>query len=122
MLRIGSQRGEGRAGCLFWVLLLLVGVMVGSKVIPIKIATMQLEDHMKDLARTAPRKPQRFFEKEIGNRARELDLQIPKDNIQVKKFENRVIMDVEFVVPLDFYVYEHQWNIKLYHDIDIFIF
>lgn len=121
MCRIGSQKGEGKAGSLFRVLLLLIGVLVGSKVIPVKIATMQLEDFMKEMALNSPRKPQSFFEKQIGNRARELELKIPKDQIQVKKHENRVIMDVQFTVPLDFYLFQHDWDVKIYQDLDIFL-
>ena len=40
----------------------------------------------------------------------------------VRKGDNRVIMDIQFTVPLDFVVYEHQWNIHIYQDLDIFLF
>ena len=100
MRRFATQRGEGKAGFLFWILVLAIGVMVGSKVIPVKISTMQLKDHMEELAMTQPRKAQHFFEREIANRARELDLEIPKDQIRVRKTDERVIMDFFFNVTV----------------------
>ena len=120
MRRFG-QSGEGKAGCLFWVFLLLIGGLIGYQVIPVKIASMQLEDHMKELAMTQPRSPQHLFEQRIAQRARELDLEIPKEQIRVKKYPERVIMDVEFAVPIDVLGYTFDWNVKIHLDRDIFL-
>lgn len=122
MHRIGSQKGEGKAGCLFWLLVLAIAVLIGARMIPVKIATMQLEDYMEELAMTEARRSQSFFEREIAARALQLDLPIPKDQIRVKKLPNRVIMDVQFIVPLDFVVYQHNWKIKIRVDRDIYLF
>lgn len=122
MRRLASQKGAGKAGCLFWILVLLIAALVASRVVPVKIATMQLEDFMKDLPAHHPQQTQSFYEREIANRARELGLQIPKDRIRVRKQSERVIMDIQFTVPLDFVVYEHQWNVQIYQDLDIFYF
>lgn len=116
-----GQRGEGKAGCLFWVFLLLIGGMIGYQVIPVKIASMQLEDHMKEMAMTQPRRPQHWFEQRISERALELDLEIPKEQIRVKKYPERVIMDVEFSVPINILGYSFDWDIKIHLDRDIFL-
>lgn len=121
MRRMGYDSGEGRAGCLFWLLVVLVAVMVGFKVIPVKIATMQLKDFMEELAMTQSRQTGAFFVREISNKAKELDLDIPKKQIKVRKSAERVVIDIDFVVPLDFYFYQHDWNIHLHLDRDIYI-
>ena len=121
-MRNFGERGEGRAGCIFWILLGLIVAMIGSQVIPVKIATMQLEDHMKELAMTQPRRPQHWFENRIAERAEELRLEIPKEQIRVKKHPERVIMDVSFTVPIDILGYIHNWQIKIHLDRDLFIF
>ena len=118
----GSQRGEGKAGCLFWVLLLLVGVVAGAKVVPVEMANMKLKDQMQELALTQSHRKQSFFEKEIGNKARVLGISIPKDQIQVKKYENRIIMEVRYTVPLDFYFFQWDWEREIFLDEDIFYF
>ena len=122
MRRFGSQRGEGRIGCLFWILVLAIIALVAFRVIPIKIATMQLEDHIDDLVVAHPRKSQGFFEKEIRVRAEQLDLKIPKDQIKVRKTDERIIVDIRFTKTLDFIAFQHDWNIVIYEDLDIFIF
>jgi len=121
MRRIGSQRGEGKAGCLFWLLILLVAGAVGAKVIPVKMQTMKLKDYMQELAQTQPRKTSEFFESQIFKKSKELGLPVPKDQIKVRKSKERVIMDVQFTVPLDFYLYQHDWHVELFLDRDIYI-
>ena len=121
MSRRANQRGEGRAGCIFWILIGLIVALVASKMIPVKIAVMQLEDHMKELAMTQPRRPKHFFEREIFNKARDLDLEIPKKQIRVKKYTERVIMDVEFTVPVEILTFTYNWNITIHVDRDLFL-
>ncbi len=121
MLRIGSQKGEGKIGCLFWILVLMIVALAASRFVPVKIATMQLEDYMKELPMHHPRQTQSYYEREIANRARELKLEIPKEKIQVKKYTERVIMDIKFTVPLDFVIFQYDWNVQIYQDLDIFL-
>ena len=122
MRRFGSQKGEGKIGCLFWVLVLGAVALVASRVIPVKISTMKLEDHMEELVMANPRQPKSFFEREIANRARDLNLPLAKEKIQVRKSEDRIIIDVRFTVPMDFVVTQHDWDITIYKDLDIFLF
>lgn len=121
MRRLRSQSGEGKAGCIFWILVLLVAVLAATRIVPVKISTMQLEDFMKELPMHYPTKQQSFYEREIANRAEQLRLNIPKEKIQVKKYSERLVMDVKFTVPLDFIIFEYGWNIQIYQDLDIFL-
>ncbi len=121
MRTIGSESGEGKAGCVFWVLLLLVGGVAASKMIPVEVSKMKLKEHMQELALTLPRGSEQLFKKEIANKARYLEIALPKDQIRVKKYEDRVIMEVEYTVPLDFYAFQWDWVRKIYVDEDIFL-
>lgn len=121
MRRINHQAGEGKAGCVFWILIVLVIGLVGAEVMPIKMKTMKLEDFMKELAMTQPRKPQHFFEKAVFDRARELELNVEKKNVKVRKYKERVIMDVEFVQPISVLSIDYDWNISLHLDREIFL-
>ena len=122
MHRFSSQKGEGRAGCLFWILVLLVVVLAGSRFIPVKIASMQLADHIDDLVVAHPHKNQDFFEREIRVRAGQLNIKIPKDQIKVRKTDERIIVDIRYTVPLDFIAFQYDWDITIYEYRDIFIF
>lgn len=120
-MKFNSQKGEGKAGCLFWLLAALVFGMICVKAVPIKIAVMQLEDYMLELAKTQPRKDQRFFEKAIIHKSEELRLDLTKKNVKVKKYKERVVMDVQFEVPIDIVVYTYMWNVKIHLDRDLFL-
>ena len=122
MRQRGIEKGEGRVGCIFWTLMGLIFVLVAWKAVPVKIAAMKLEDHMTELAmspaaRTADRG---FFEREIYNKAKMLNLDIPRKQIRAKKYPERVVMDVEFTVPLDILSFTYNWNIKIHVDRDVF--
>lgn len=121
MRRFGT-RGEGRAGCIFWISLAVIVALVAFEVIPIKIATMQLEDHMKELAMTQPRKGQDWFEKKIRERADELDLEIPKEQVKVRKKPNRIIMEVKFTKRIVVLGFDYDWDIEINLDRDLFLF
>jgi hypothetical protein len=121
-MRRPAIQGEGRAGCIFWLLVALIFGIIAFQTIPVKIATMQLEDFMKEMAMTQARQPQHWFEQRISERAIELDLDIPKDQIRVKKYPERVIMDVEFTKVVDIFGYEYNWKIKIHLDRDLFFF
>ena len=117
----GTQRGEGTAGCLFWILILIVVGMVSAKVIPVKIAKMQLKDHMNEIAQRHQWKNSDWFERSIYRRARDLDLDVKRNQIKVRKSDRRVRMDVEFRVPLDFGFYTYVWDVHISLDRDIFL-
>lgn len=116
-----GQRGEGRAGCVFWALLVVVAIFAGFKIVPVKIATAQLKDHMEELAQLSPRGTDRYFSSEIYTRARDLDLPVDKKRIKIDKRPNRVIMDVDITVPMDFIVTTYNWEIKIHVDRDLFL-
>ena len=115
------QTGEGRSGCILWILLALLFALAASEIVPIKMASMKLEDFMKELAMTQPRGSKEFFESEIFNKARSLDLEVPRKQIRVKKYPERVIMDVEFSAPIDILSFTFDWDVKIHVDRDIFL-
>lgn len=82
---------------------------------------MQLEDHMKELAMTQPRKPSSYFEREIYLKAKRLDLDVPRNQIKVKKYPDRVIMEVRFTKTIEILAFEYDWDFKISLDRDLFL-
>ena len=121
MKRSRNEAGEGRAGCVFWILLAIVLGLVAKEVLPVKAAAIKLEDHMKDLAMTQPRKPKSFFEKAIFKKAQSLELNIDRKQIRVKKFPERVVMDVQITAPVNVLGFTYDWNISIHVDRDLFL-
>ncbi|MEM8998253.1 MAG: hypothetical protein AAGF23_25950, partial [Acidobacteriota bacterium] len=89
---------------------------------PVQVAKMQLADYMEEMALTEPRKSVRFFERRIMERADELDLPVEKRDIEIRKTNKRIVMDVEFTIVFDFVVMDYPWNFKIHLDRDIFLF
>ncbi len=123
-MRQRIEAGEGKVGCIFWSLMGLIFVLVAWKVVPVKIATMKLEDHMVELAMSqrARTADNGFFEREIQKKAKTLDLDIPRKQIRAKKYPERVVMDVEYTVPVDILSYTYDWNVEIHVDRDVFWF
>lgn len=113
--------GEGKVGCIFWGLLVAVVALLAIKIVPIQIAKMQLEDSMREMALSAPRKPGGWFEREIVARAKSLDIPVERKNVKVQKGSRRVVMDVEYTVILDLVVTEYPMKMKIHIDREIFL-
>ena len=114
-------RGEGKAGCIFYILLTFVVAYAAMKVIPVQVDKMQLEDYMRELALHNPRKRADWFERRIKDRADELELPVERKNIKVKKSSKRVKMDVKFTVMVDLLVTDYAWNVSIHIDREIFL-
>lgn len=82
---------------------------------------MQLEDHMEELAMTQPRKSAPYFEREIHLKARQLGLEIPRKNIKVKKYPERVIMKTELVKEISVLGVKFDWDFSIEVDRNIFL-
>ncbi len=108
-----SERGEGRAGCVLWSLFLTAVVIVAVKVVPVQMSVMKLKDQMEEAAQLRWKDSNRKLERFIIDRAAELELPVGAKDVVVKKGGGRVKMDVNFIVPLDFYVFQKDWNIEI---------
>ncbi len=121
MRYLGSQRGESRAGCLLWVLVLLAGGLLAAKVVPVKIATHQLKDFIEDIAERHPRWKQNYALDKIYRRARELELPLKKKEIKIKKNSRQMKVDIIIKVPIDLYFTDFVWKEEIHVDREIFI-
>lgn len=117
-----SERGEGNVGCILWLLGLALVALVAWKWVPVKIATTQLYDFMDEQAKfAAARTPPDEIAKAIVNRAHQLDIPLDKENVHVTRDGDRIFMDVEYTVPLEFPGYTYPWHFHQKLDRPIFI-
>ncbi len=115
------QRGEGKAGCIIWVLLLLVGGLAAWRMVPPKIADMQLRDHVDEISKLEPRKDGDWFRTSIYNRAKDLGIPLKKKDIKVDKTLRRVQVEMEYTVQLNFFVTVREWKFAHKLERDIFL-
>ena len=121
MAQLHPQRGEGKLGCVIWLLVLAVFVMIAIKVIPIKIASAELYDFMEEQAMFAGRRKPADLKGAILHRAKELELPLNEKNVKVERHGGRIRISADYVVPVEFPGYTYHWQFHHYVDRPVFI-
>lgn len=116
-----SQSGDGKLGCILWLLVVAMGALVAWKAIPVKIASSELYDYMVEQAKWAGNTPSDMLQKRIFNKGSELGLPVDAKQISVEKAGEKVRMRAVFVVPLEFPGYTYEWDFDLQVERPIFI-
>jgi hypothetical protein len=121
MRRRIAERGEGNLGCILWLLVLGLAVMISVKAIPVKIASAELYDYMDEVARSAGvNTTAEGVKKAILQRAADLKLPLDKDMVTVVRQGDRLQMRAEYTVPVEFPGYTYNWHFV--HELDRPIF
>ena len=117
-----SERGEGNFGCVLWLLALGLALLIAWKAIPVKLKSTELYDYMDELAKfSAARTPPDELEKQIIDRARQLDIPLERKDIRVERNGDRIFMELEYTLPVEFPGYTYQWHFRQKLDRPIFI-
>lgn len=121
MARRTAERGDSKLGCIVWVTLLAIAVLISWKMIPVKVNSAELADYMVDVAQfQSARKPPEELKALILARADELNIPLAKENVTVVRTGDRIRMTVEYTVPVDFPGYTYNWHFR--HELDRPIF
>jgi hypothetical protein len=117
-----SERGEGNLGCILWLLAFGLAALIAWKAVPVKLKSAELYDYMDELAKFgAARTPPQDLEKQILDRARQLEIPLTKDAVKVERKGDRVYMEVEYTLPVELPGYTYQWHFRQTLDRPIFI-
>lgn len=122
MTRRRFETGEGKIGCIFWTLVVVVLAIAGWKMIPVKIATSELYDYMVEQAKWAASTKPEQLQKGIVAEAKRLDLPVEAENVRVVSDGSRIKMSARFTVPIDFPLRTYEWEFNLEVDRPIFSF
>jgi hypothetical protein len=122
MTRRNGQSGEGRLGCILWLALLGVGVLICYKAIPVKIASAELYDFMDEQAKWAANTPPEVIKARIIDKAKELELPVDPQNVSVERYGDNIKMRATYMVELEFPGYVYEWNFDHQLNKAIFIF
>ncbi|MFL6194396.1 MAG: hypothetical protein ACJ75H_09515 [Thermoanaerobaculia bacterium] len=116
-----AERGEGNLGCVMWLLVLGLAVLISWKMVPVKIASAELYDFMDEQAKfTGVNTTAEDVKKNILQRAVELNLPVDKDHVTVVRIGDRIRMTAEYSVPVQFPGYTYNWHFR--HELDRPIF
>jgi hypothetical protein len=115
------QRGEGRAGCIFWIAVLAIGALIGVKAVPVKYKSSQLYDFMYEQAKYAQMQKPAQIQQAILKKANQLGLPLEKKNLKVSKRGERIRINATYTVNLEYPGYTYVWNFEEEIDEPIFI-
>jgi hypothetical protein len=108
--RWGPERGEGRLKALFWTAILVAAAFVAYKEVPPRFAEYQLQDKIREEAifASASRKTEEDVRKEVFEKIQDLGIPATKENIKIELNLRGCRISVEYTVPVDLIVYQHE--------------
>jgi hypothetical protein len=122
MPRRRAERGEGNVGCILWLLALGLAILIAWKAVPVKMQSAELYDFLDETAKfRSERTPTEELEKQILDRAKQLNIPLEKKNVKVERKGDRIYMEVEYSIPVEFPGYTYQWHFRQTLDRPIFI-
>ncbi|HKI05954.1 MAG TPA: hypothetical protein VKK31_28505 [Thermoanaerobaculia bacterium] len=117
-----SERGEGNLGCILWLLALGLAILIAVKAVPVKLQSTELYDYMDELAKfSAAQLPPEELKKRLLTRAGQLRVPLQKENIIIERNGDRIYMEIDYTVPVEFPGYTYQWHFRQKLDRPIFI-
>jgi len=117
-----AERGEGNLGCILWLAVLALAILIGVKMVPVKIASSTLYDFMEEQAKFAATAAPDALARSIVNKAKELELPVSKDDVHVERVGDNIRMRAVFTVPVEFPGYTYLWHFDHQVNRPIFIF
>ena len=106
-----GERGEGKVGLLIAIAVVAVGIFLGMKFIPVRVAAYELRDFVEEECRfAAVRKGDDEVRKRIMNKAEELDIPLEPKNLVLRRTRSEMIITASYTKDIDLkvptYVYE----------------
>jgi hypothetical protein len=111
--RRSAERGEGNLGCILWLVVLGLLILVAFKAVPVKMRSVELYEHMDELAKfAASRSKSDDLRKSILQKAKQLELPVEREDVEVELEREKVRMKVEYTVPVDILGFTYDWHFE----------
>jgi hypothetical protein len=110
-----SSDGKGMIGCLLSIVMLAVAIYLGIILVPIYYSNFNFEN---DIKTTASRAGAHFMDndqviRDILALAKRNEIRITREDIKVERFAGQLHIRVNYSVPVDFIVLEHDLDFKI---------
>ena len=97
------MRGEGRTGCVLWLLFAGIVAYLLIEIVPVKIASGQFTDAIQEQATFAATHQNPQIYRELLEKADELKLPIRRDQITINRTRESIQIEVHYVVPVELF-------------------
>lgn len=107
-----NERGGGKIQALFALAVTVVVVVAAVRIIPVYSKAIQFKSAMVDQAKMAnvTRKPPDQIRDELFSKAKELDIPMKREQIQVNPMQVGVRIAVRFSIPVDLVVTQMEFS------------
>ena len=112
MRRSRREKGEGQLGCIVGLIVLALGVFIAWKMIPVKVKAAEVRQVVVDEAKSAGTHNDKVIMGNILAKAREDNMPITEDNVKIRRGNNEITVELNYVVPIEFPGYTYQWHIN----------
>jgi len=109
-----SERGEGKGGCIFGLIVLLATIFIAYKIIPVKIAAAELKQTVADEAKSAGQHDDKVIRQTIMTKAEKLNLPLENENLIIQRERQSIRVEATYTVPIKFPGYVHH---STYHHV-----
>ena len=104
--RLLRSAGKGNLGCLFGLFIVAAMGYLGYKFLPHYMSHFELKDALNEIAvyRAAGTKlgsEQQTIQEEVIAKAKELGIQLKREDVKVRQEEQKVYITVKYTVPVD---------------------
>jgi hypothetical protein len=103
-----GQRGEGKLKAILYTMILVAGVYLAFKTVPLYVSDYQLKDKMSEQARFAV--VNRYSEDQIRDiifkTVQDLDIPAKREDIKVEHTNHGIRISLNYTVPVDLMVYQ----------------
>jgi len=107
-----SQRGAGKLKAIIYTVILVTGVFMAFKIVPLYVADYQLKDKMAEQARFAV--VNRYSDDQVRDviykTVQDLDIPAKREDIKVEHTSHGLRISLDYTAPVDFMVYQTDWN------------
>jgi hypothetical protein len=109
---LGGEKGEGKAGFLISLVILIAGIYVAWVLIPIKVATYEFKDAMRDQARYGAVHTKRItvVHERLMKKARRLGIPLKAENLKIERDGGTFVITARYDVPVDLTLYKTKWE------------
>jgi hypothetical protein len=111
MRKSRRERGESQFGCLIGLILLGLAIFVAWKMIPVKVKAAELRQTVVDEAKSAGTHNDDRIKAAILAKAREDNLPVTEDNINIVRGNGEISVTVTYTIPIVFPGYTYNWHL-----------
>lgn len=110
MSRRRFQSGEGQAGCIVSLLLLLVVAFIAYKMVPVKVKAADFRQELVDEAKSGSLRKDKEIRANLMEKASELGLPLKDQDLKISRSRAAITIEATYVVPVEFPGYTYMWE------------